>query len=131
MNLPHEESRFQDVLQLSRLQGLCVTSYKTVNHDMLVAFVERWNSEISFFHTLISELCITLDDVSCLIHLLIMERLLNHSGISRDESQDLMVNYLEADSGDTQIEMDATGGTIATFYFLERIPPGCNSGDRR
>lgn len=67
---------FEGVIQLYGLRDLCMINYTTINHGMLSTFVEWWHSKISPFHLLHSEMSITLDDVSCLLHLLISGRLL-------------------------------------------------------
>lgn len=119
LNLPqHKEAWF---LHLSVLQGLCVIRYKTINHDMLANFVERWHKETSSFHIHIGEMSITIDDISCLIHLPIRERLLNHSRIFRVDSLDIVVTYLGNDSGEAQIENDATRGAHAIFSYLGKL----------
>ncbi|MCI36315.1 serine/threonine-protein phosphatase 7 long form-like protein [Trifolium medium] len=40
-----------------------------VDVNLLPAFVERWHAETSSFHMPFGEMAITLDDVSCLLHL--------------------------------------------------------------
>ena len=81
-----------------RLQGTCLswlqdTSYSHIDHELICAFVERWN-----------ELILTLDDVSCLLHLIIDGLLLSHSSITRDEAVDMMVEHLGSNLGDALFE---------------------------
>lgn len=78
----------------------------TINHD--IAFVERWNSEMSSFHLPQGEMSNTLDDVSCLLHLPIRGRILNHCKIVKDEAVEMMVTYLGADLGDSLKEVEYT-----------------------
>jgi hypothetical protein len=48
---------------------------------MLATFVERWHEEINNFHIHARETTITLDYVSCLLHLPIEGCLLNYTDI--------------------------------------------------
>lgn len=76
---------------------MCINSCVTVNHVMLNAFMERRHTETSLFHLPFGEMSITLDDVSCLLHLLIRGKLLDHRRISRDEALNMMVECLGVD----------------------------------
>ena len=101
LNLEQDvDAWFQDVLRYSRIASLCATGYKTINHGMFAAFVERWNNGTLYFHIPHGEMSITLDDVLFLLHLSIRGRLLNHFRIIKFETLELMVNYLETDSGE-------------------------------
>jgi len=48
---------------------------------------------------------VTLDDVSCLLHLPIDGMLLTHGTISRDDAVEMMVRYLGSDPGDALEEV--------------------------
>lgn len=95
-----------------------MNGYNFINHGMLSAFMEKWNSKTSSFHLPTREMSITLDDVSSLLHLTIKGRLLHHSIISRPNALDMMVLYLRVDPGDAQKEMDDTRGCHTRFGFL-------------
>lgn len=112
---------FQDVVYYYGLSCLCDIGYKTINYGMLEDFVERWCKETSYFHILHGEMFITFDDVSCLLHLLIWGRLLNHPRINKFEAYEFMVNYLGVDSSESQKELDATRGAHARFSCLEEL----------
>lgn len=81
-----------------------------VNHGMINARVERWNSETSSFHLPLGEMSIILKDVSCLPHLLIRGRLLDHERITKDEALEMMVDYPMAYPGEENEELDRTRG---------------------
>lgn len=72
---------FIDVICYYGLADLCSSTYMIINHDMHVSFAVRWHSETSSFHLLISQMTITLDDISCLLHLPIRGRLMDHRRI--------------------------------------------------
>ena len=52
--------------------------YPTANKGFMNALVERWHQEISSFHLHVKEMTITLDDVSCLLHLSMTGRPIDH-----------------------------------------------------
>ncbi|XP_058742488.1 protein MAIN-LIKE 1-like [Vicia villosa] len=106
---------FMDVLRLSELRDLSRNGYPTVNHGMLSAFVERWQSKTLSFHLPRGEMSITLDDVSFLLHLLIRGRFLDHNRINRDEALVILVDYLGADLEEVMKELKATRGAHARF----------------
>ena len=63
----------------------------------------------------------TLDDVSCLLHLPIDGMLLSHETISRDDAVDVMMRYLGSSAGDALDEVIETRGVHARFNYLRRI----------
>lgn len=64
---------------------------------------------------------ITLDDVSCLLHISIRGRLLDHGGITKDEAFEMMVYYLGADPWKAKEELDRTKGAHARFEYPEKV----------
>ncbi|XP_050875957.1 protein MAIN-LIKE 1-like [Lathyrus oleraceus] len=102
---PNEEW-FYTALSLSGMKDLCMTDYITSNHWMLNEFVERWHTETSLFHLPLGEMYITLDDVSCLIHIMIRGNLIDHGRIKKDEALELMVNYMGVDPADAITQMN-------------------------
>lgn len=84
----------------------------TVNHRMLNAFVERWHTDTSSFHLPLGEMSITLDNVSCLLHLSIRGKLIYHGRITKDEELKMMVD-LEVSTR----EFEKTRGAHARFEF--------------
>lgn len=106
------EDWFQEVLSLSGMKDLCMTAYTAVNHGMLNAFVERCHSKTLSFHLPLDEMSITVDDVSCLLYLLIMGRLLDHWRITKDEALEMMKDYLGVGPGEVNRELDRTNGLV-------------------
>jgi hypothetical protein len=70
---------FKQVVDVSGLCKIKHVSYNIIDHDLLSAFVERWYEETSSFYLLIREMTVILDDASCLLHLPIVGRLLDHN----------------------------------------------------
>lgn len=52
----------------SGLSSLQRTSLTKIDTNLISSFVERWHLKTSSFHMLFSEMSITLDDVSCMLH---------------------------------------------------------------
>lgn len=99
---------FQAALSLFGLKDLCMTSYITISHKMFNAFLERWHLETSSFYLPLGEMFITLDDISCFLHLSIRGRLLDHGRIIKDEALEIIVDYLGADSEEAKKELYRT-----------------------
>jgi hypothetical protein len=64
---------------------------------------------------------VTLDDVACLLHLLIDGMLLSHGSLSRDEAVEWMELYLGSDPGDALFEVEKTKVAHCRFSYFERI----------
>ena len=88
---------------------------------MICAFVERWHKETSSFHLPFGEMTVTLDDVSCLLHLHIEGMLLSHETITRDDAVEWMVEQLGSDPSESLVEVTRTKGAHCRFSYLRRI----------
>jgi hypothetical protein len=66
--LPNE-AWFHDRIAKTGLADLAKTGHMMVDPYLISAFAERWHEETSSFHMLTGEVTVTLDDVSCLLHL--------------------------------------------------------------
>ncbi|GAU43102.1 hypothetical protein TSUD_372970 [Trifolium subterraneum] len=91
-----DKTWFWDRVEASGLRPLLKTNYNHVGSGLLTAFTERWQLETGTFHLPIGEMTITLDDVSCLLHIPIMGKMLNHAGTSctMEEGQDMCEELL-------------------------------------
>lgn len=58
---------------------------------------------------------ITLVDVSCMLHLPIRGRLLDHNEINREDALEMMVGYLGANPWDSIKELEVTLWAHASF----------------
>ena len=97
-----------------------MTNYIRVNQGMLNAFVERWHTETSPFHLSLGEMSITLDDLSCLLYLLIRGKLLDHWRVTKDEALEMMVDYMRVNPKDALTKIERTTWGHARFEFLKR-----------
>lgn len=108
---------FRHVLRYSGLVGLCFAAYMTISHNMHVGFAEMWHLETSYFHLPRGEMTITIDDVSCLMHLPIKGKLLGHMRIGRAEGVDMVVTHLGVEPAEVSQEAPDTICVHASFSF--------------
>ena len=112
---------WRDGLSVTGLSWLHDTDYNQIDHVLCSAFAERWHEETSSFHLPFGEMTVTLDDVSCLLHLPIDGMLLAHEGMTRDEAVEMMIQDLGADPGDAIQEVTDTRGAHAGFCYFRGI----------
>jgi hypothetical protein len=91
---------WRDALGATGITFLRDTSYNQIDHGLISAFAERWHEETSSFHLPFGEMTVTLDDMSCLLHLPIDDMLLSHETISRDDAVEMMMMYLGSIAAD-------------------------------
>lgn len=112
---------WHDGLSATGLSWLHDTSYIQIDHNLISAFAERWHEETSSFHLPFGEMIMTLDDVSCLLHLQINGMLLSHETITRDNAVEMKIRYLGSSPGDALDGVNETKGAHARFSYLRRI----------
>ncbi|MCI39216.1 serine/threonine-protein phosphatase 7 long form-like protein, partial [Trifolium medium] len=88
---------------------------------LISAFVERWHEETSSYHMPAGEITVTLDDVSCLLHLPLRGRLQDHITLSKEEGVIVMVNLLGAELVDALYEVTKTKCAHAMTTYLKGI----------
>ncbi|XP_050888607.1 protein MAIN-LIKE 1 [Lathyrus oleraceus] len=84
----------------SGLSSLQRTSLNKIDTNLVSAFVERWHLETSSFHMLFGEMSITLDDVSCLLHLPIRGIFWSPQDVTEEVAVELAVDYLGVSQGE-------------------------------
>jgi hypothetical protein len=114
---------FWKVVNASGLRPLLKTNYPYVDWGLLTAFTERWQPETGTFHLPVGEMTITLDDVSCLLHIPISGKMLNHEGTccKFDEGADMCEQYLNFDKDDAKTEFEKTNGAHIGFPKLLQL----------
>jgi hypothetical protein len=114
---------FWKVIIASGLRPLLKTNYPYVDWGILTAFSERWQPETGTFHLPVGELTITLDDVSCLLHIPISGKMLNHEGTAckMEEGADMCDTYLNFPKEDCMEEFDKMKGAHLSFQKLLQL----------
>lgn len=78
---------FSNVAKTSDLYPLLKTNYGHVDYDLLTTFCVRCHTltYMSNFHLSIGEMTITLNEVPCLLYILVDDNLLFHENLTTDE----------------------------------------------
>ncbi|CAK8534695.1 unnamed protein product [Lathyrus sativus] len=100
----------------SGLASLQRTSLTKIDTNLVSAFVERWHLETSSFHMPFGEMTITLDDVSCLLHLPIRGVFWSPQDISEALAVEWAVQYLGVSQRVVQQQIRECRGS---YYKLE------------
>jgi len=86
---------------------------------VLFVFVERWHEETYGFH--LREVIVTHDDLSCLLHLSIEGRLLDHvKSLTKPDVVDLM-ELLGSDLGEVEYQVRKTKGSHSCFGWFGKF----------
>jgi hypothetical protein len=112
---------WRDGLSATGLSWLQDTSYSQIDHNLIYAFAERWHEETLSFYLSFGAMIVTLDDVSCLLHLPIDGMLMSHETMTRDNAVEMTMRYLGSSFGDALDEVNDTRGAHARFSYLMRI----------
>ena len=106
-------------LRESGLHDLVYLGYAIVPHALLMTLCKRWHPETSSFHMVLGEMTITLDDVVCLMHLLIEGRMLSHpKKMSQTEGAELMVRHLGVSQADAEKNCSEEYGGYISYKSL-------------
>ncbi|XP_045802465.1 protein MAIN-LIKE 1-like [Trifolium pratense] len=93
--VPDQHSRYvEGWMTASGLRSLERTSLNKVDPNLISAFVERWHPETSSFHMSFGEMTITLDDVTCLLHIPIRGDFYTPSSFTEEEAAALAAELL-------------------------------------
>jgi len=95
----------EELITYSGLLPLCNISYQVIDKGLLSAFVERWQRDTNTFHLPFGEMSISLDDVSCLLHIPIMGRFPICYNLEFGEAAEVLVDLLGVQSSDGKKEM--------------------------
>ena len=112
---------FWNVVKASGLYSLLQTNYGQVDHGLLIAFSERWHSETSSFHLPVGEMTITLDDVSCLLHIPVGGNPLFHETLTTNQGTEYLVDYLGLDRAESAAETESMNSARITYDCLLNI----------
>lgn len=84
------------------------------------SFVERRHSKTSSFHLLNGDMSVTLYNLSCIIHLPITDRILDHNPIQRAGALEFMVTHLGYALGKAQKNIVVTQEAYTIFSFQNK-----------
>ncbi|CAK8562016.1 unnamed protein product [Lathyrus sativus] len=113
LQLPRE---MESWISRSGLASLQRTSLTKIDTNLVSAFAERWHLETSSFHMLFSEMTITLDDVSFLLHLPLRGVFWSPQDISEALAVEWVVDYLGVSQRIAQQQVRECRGS---YYKLE------------
>ncbi|XP_058775806.1 protein MAIN-LIKE 1-like [Vicia villosa] len=114
--------QMENWLVASGLSSLQHTSLSRVDTHLLSAFVERWHPETSSFHMPFGEMTITLDDVSCLLHVPIRGQLVDPDVVVTDyDAIHLAVELFGVSLSDATEEASAVRGPYYKLDWLKQV----------
>ncbi|XP_058733824.1 protein MAIN-LIKE 1-like [Vicia villosa] len=114
--------QMNDWIVASGLSSLQHTSLARIDTHLLSAFVERWHPETSSFHMSFGEMTITLDDVSCLLHVPIRGELVDPDVVVTDyDAIHLAVELFGVSLSDATAEASTVRGPYYKLDWLKQI----------
>ena len=111
---------FWDEVNMSGLTPLLTSVYENISHEFVCAMIERWHEETNSFHLPIGEMTITLDDVACLLGILVTWRLLPDRELTCDEGLKMIQMELIFTTEAAAMEMTKHGAAHISFGVLKR-----------
>ena len=99
-----------------------------MNKIVVLAFVERWYPKANTFHMSFGEMTITLDDVSCLLGILVIGQAVSiPQKLSLDVAVALVSEQLRVLAEDAREELVAVQGTSVQLEWLRSIFDNVNN----
>lgn len=111
----------QTIVQNSGLAPLVRASYEQIDRKLLTAFAERWYSDTNTFHLPVGELTVTLDDVSCLLHVPVSGKIIQWKKPNAFDGAVLMGDNLGMSLEDAQEETRKNRGGAIRFQTLHQL----------
>jgi len=103
----------------SGLTRLLKTAYESISHGLVCALTERWHEETNNIHLPIGEMAVTLDDVACLLDILIARRLIEEDDLDHDRGVELMENELLFTVEDAMEQVNNNSTTHVNYIALK------------
>ncbi|XP_068487178.1 protein MAIN-LIKE 1-like [Phaseolus vulgaris] len=105
--------------------SLCNISYEVGDKGLISAFVERWHRETNSFHLPVGEMTFTLDDVSSLLHLPILDQFPTYVPLEYNGAATILAELLGVDETRGKAEMSnlhmchgyAWGAATLTYLY--------------
>ena len=112
---------FSRLIGRSRLAPLVATSYRSINKNMVSAFVDRWQPETNTFHMPFGEMTITLDDVNTILGIPVTGKSVSVEQLSYERSKTLVEHGLGVTSQQAQEELLGVRGTSVRMEWLRDL----------
>ena len=109
------------VIYGSGLGSLIGCSLETLDRGLVSAFVERWHIKTSSFHMPVGEMTITLDDVSCLLHLPITGAFYTYEAIDTYAVVEKLVDLLGVAAFEARAETHQCRGPYIRLRWLRDV----------
>ena len=103
------------------LSSLITCSLETSDKGLLFAFAEMWHKETRNFHLQIGELTITLNDMTSLLYLPIIDAFHSFDAIDLEEVVDLLVELLKVSRQYTKYETEQCRGAYVRLAWLQDV----------
>ncbi|XP_047172333.1 protein MAIN-LIKE 1-like [Vigna umbellata] len=137
--ISHEEKKLeschegiQHTVLNTTLMSLTHISYDYVNKGLLLGFIERWLFETSSFHLPIGEMSVTLDDVSTLLHLLVMGQMWDLEELEFEDARTTLVDLLGADGDSARVRWRRYArGVAALAHLYEQLTDASLASTRK
>lgn len=117
-SMPPEIEKF---VQASSLCSLLYCSFPIVNNALISVFAERWHRDTSSFHLPIGEMTITLDDVSCLLHLPCRGTFFTFPNQNRDTAIAIVMQLLSVSYHIASLEYSQNRGPYLRLSWLREL----------
>ena len=94
---------------------------EVLDRGLVSAFVERWHKETNSFHLPVGEMTITLDDVSCLLHLPITGAFYTYEPIDTYAAVEKLVELLGVAASEARAETHHNKGPYVRLSWLREV----------
>jgi len=103
----------------SGLRPLLLTGYDIISHGLVCARTERWHEETNNFHLHVGEMTITLDDVTSLLDIAVVGRLIQEDDLDPDHGVEMLVNHLLFSMEEAVEQVSNNPGAFVTYTALK------------
>ncbi|XP_057418157.1 protein MAIN-LIKE 1-like [Lotus japonicus] len=103
------------------LLPLLTCNLPSIDKTMLTVFVERWKPKTSSFHMLFGEMTITLDDVSCLLHIPVKGKFFTLPSLTREEAAIVLHKQFGVTQAAAEEEIRKSLGSYARYTWLLKV----------
>ena len=117
-DIPVNATIFRNLVEASGLFNIVSTCYKSVNKNIISAFVERWYPETNTFHMPFGEITITLDDVASLLHIPVVGKPIESRSFDMEQAIKFARQLLGISKEEARMEMNDRVGYKLSLSML-------------